>query len=369
MDRKPKTIFQLETPFTNTQWPETSPQNQDTILELLCSLLSPIGQYRATNTTPSKGKRSKKRKRKEDKSKGEAPDLSRPPPPEISSYVVVGLNSITRSLESLSQKSKALKSVGCEENDAERIPQSSKSGIENKTSDVGQASHHQASGAKIEAPKIIEEPVNDAGQSTQPQASPAKSEKSAASKTSQSLLSEAKGKVLKNVKPPKDAGQGTQSKSENRDAGQVIQSPGPGVGTKTVKAQQKPLVQDEHFDHHFSAIFVPRSSQPSILHAHLPQLVTTASLANPELPVTRLVQLPKGCDARLSEALCLPRVSFIGILDGAPHSKPLVDLVRDCVPEIEVLWLEEAKKSVYLPLKINAIESFAPVVKKEQKSA
>lgn len=114
---------------------------------------------------------------------------------------------------------------------------------------------------------------------------------------------------------------------------------------------------------HFSAIFVLRSSQATILHDHLPQLVATASSAFPQLPATRLVQLPKGCDARLCEALALPRVSFIGLLDNAPYSKSLADFVRSCVPEVNVPWLQEAKKANYLPVKINAIETLAPAAK------
>jgi ribonuclease P/MRP protein subunit POP3 len=117
---------------------------------------------------------------------------------------------------------------------------------------------------------------------------------------------------------------------------------------------------------HFSVIFVCRSYQPTILHDHLPQLITTASLAHPELPATRLVELPKDSDARLCKALSIPRVSFIGILEGAPSSKSLVDLIRECVPEIEIPWLQQAKESKYLPVKINAIETFSTVVKKDQ---
>jgi hypothetical protein len=116
---------------------------------------------------------------------------------------------------------------------------------------------------------------------------------------------------------------------------------------------------------HFSAIFVCRSSQPAILNDHLPQLVTTASLAHPGLPATRLVELPKGSDARLSDALGLPRVSFIGIIEDAPQSKSLVDLVRECVPEVEIPWLQQAKESKYLPVKINAIEKFSTVMKND----
>lgn len=44
-----------------------------------------------------------------------------------------------------------------------------------------------------------------------------------------------------------------------------------------------------------------------------------------------------------------------------------MDLVRECVGEIEIPWLEEVKKGRYLPVKINAIETFAPVVKEKEK--
>lgn len=117
---------------------------------------------------------------------------------------------------------------------------------------------------------------------------------------------------------------------------------------------------------HFSAIFICRSTQSTILYEHLPQLVFTASLAHPELPATRLVELPNSSEVRLCEALGIPRVSFIGILEGAPHSKPLVDLVRECVPEIEIPWMQQVKESKYLPVKINAIETFSTVAKKGQ---
>lgn len=117
---------------------------------------------------------------------------------------------------------------------------------------------------------------------------------------------------------------------------------------------------------HFSAIFAIRSTQPPILNAHLPQLVATASLARPELPPTRLVQLPRGSDDRISEALGLPRVSFVGLLEDAPNSRSLVDLIRDMVRPVEIPWIPEVKKSKYLPVKINIIETTAPISKKDQ---
>jgi hypothetical protein len=327
------------------------------------SLLSPIGQYRTTNITPSKGKRNKKRKREGTKLEGEEPPPSRPPLPEISSFVVVGLNSITRSLESLTQKSKALRSAECEKNVADPDLQLE---VERGNSDASQNSQSTSEG-RDEALDRGENHPKNGGHSIQPRASKAKSGKSGVGQYSQSVASRAKNKA------PENATQNSQApiseeQSEERD-GRDAQSPAPEARAQTATGPKESLAKDEHVDHHFSAIFVPRASQPPILHAHLPQLVVTASLAHPELSVTRLVQLPKGCDARLSEALGLPRVSFIGILDGAPHSKSLVDLVRGCVPEIEIPWLAEAKKSVYLPVKINAIESFVPVVAQKKQKA
>lgn len=96
-------------------------------------------------------------------------------------------------------------------------------------------------------------------------------------------------------------------------------------------------------------------------------MIAAASLAQPSLPATRLVQLPPGSEERLSKALGLPRVSFLGILSGAPHAASLVDLVQECVKPIEIPWLREAKEQKYLPVKINAIQTTAGLGKKAKK--
>jgi len=93
------TRFHLDTPYSSpNNWPEISTNDQDTTLELLCSLLSPIGSHRQNHITPSKGKRDKKRKRNNDTTE----DQSKPPTPEIASQILVGFNSIIRHLQALS---------------------------------------------------------------------------------------------------------------------------------------------------------------------------------------------------------------------------------------------------------------------------
>ncbi|RYP57644.1 hypothetical protein DL769_009365 [Monosporascus sp. CRB-8-3] len=97
MDRKKRLLYQLDTPFSTVSWPQVVLEDQDTILELLCTLLAPLGQYRTQNVTASKGRRDKKRKRKE--STTTSSQLPIPPAPELRSYVDVGLSTVTRRLQ------------------------------------------------------------------------------------------------------------------------------------------------------------------------------------------------------------------------------------------------------------------------------
>ncbi|KAK1640522.1 hypothetical protein BDP81DRAFT_312499 [Colletotrichum phormii] len=97
-----KLVYSVDTPFSTVQWPEVIFEDQDAILELLCSLLMPLGQHRQRHIQPSEGKRAAKRKRKEEGAAGKEPEKAeRPPLPEIASFVDVGLASITRNLERL----------------------------------------------------------------------------------------------------------------------------------------------------------------------------------------------------------------------------------------------------------------------------
>ncbi|UKZ82266.1 hypothetical protein TrVFT333_010051 [Trichoderma virens FT-333] len=88
--------------------PEISLEDQDSILELLCHLLSPIGQHRRIHTKVSKGKRAAKREKQIKSKLNEEPNSAKiptPPVPELSASVDVGFNSITKNLGSLTRPS------------------------------------------------------------------------------------------------------------------------------------------------------------------------------------------------------------------------------------------------------------------------
>ncbi|KAI5922224.1 hypothetical protein F4810DRAFT_675058 [Camillea tinctor] len=240
MDKKKKLVFQLDTPYSAVSWPEIDPRDQETILELLCTYLAPLGHYRSTQTQPSKGKRAKKRKRAKP---SDQPTGLQPPRPEISSYVDVGLSTITRSLQNAASQGRDLKSK------------------------VG----------------------ND--------------------------------------------------KASEKD--QLIRP--------------------------YSVIFVARSGQPSILNNHLPQMVAVATKTHLSRTPIRLVGMSKACQDRLSESVGIPRVSYIGLREDAPNSRPLVDFVRQHVPVIEATWLEEASRAEYRETNINVIETFVGSKKQRTK--
>lgn len=135
------------------------------------------------------------------------------------------------------------------------------------------------------------------------------------------------------------------SKSTNE-----VNSSGATAAVKT-SANLKPL----------AAVFVSRSSQPPVLYSHLPLLTKAASLAIPSSPSTRIISLPEGAAERLKAVLGIPRVGVVGLIDGAPNASSLIELIRQQVPELEVPWLQEAVKGTYLAVKINAIQTDAPL--------
>ncbi|KAI0405734.1 hypothetical protein F4802DRAFT_561798 [Xylaria palmicola] len=239
MDKKKRIVFHLDTPYSSVSWPQIPPTDQDTILDLLCGLLSPLGQYRSRYTPASKGQRAKKRKRRQQPDQ-DIPQEA-PPVPELQAYVDIGLSCVSRALQ--------------------------------KTASEGAVGGPQEDGRTPEDP-----------------------------------------------------------------------------------AAGRP----------YSAIFVARSGQPNALSSHLPQMVAVASKSHPSQPPTRLVELPRACEARLSESLGIPRVSCVGIRVGAPNSSALVDFTRGHVAAAEIPWLQEASLAEYRPTRINATETVVGARRKKK---
>ncbi|RPA87595.1 hypothetical protein BJ508DRAFT_62530 [Ascobolus immersus RN42] len=104
--KKSRIVYNLDTPFTATEWPAIEQNHQTTILQLLENLLDPIGQYRAVHLESSKGKRAKhadRKRKREDAEQSSDIDLIIPDKPEIAPYVTVGLNATTNALEQLTR--------------------------------------------------------------------------------------------------------------------------------------------------------------------------------------------------------------------------------------------------------------------------
>ncbi|KLO88397.1 uncharacterized protein LW93_5569 [Fusarium fujikuroi] len=87
-----KVVHQLDTPFSTVSWPSILIEDQDTILELLCELLSPIGKYRQTQIKRSKGRRSSQKEKATKKTAHASEQPPVPPMPEIEASIDVGLN-------------------------------------------------------------------------------------------------------------------------------------------------------------------------------------------------------------------------------------------------------------------------------------
>ncbi|KAI9843703.1 MAG: hypothetical protein M1837_006171 [Sclerophora amabilis] len=278
VEKKSRTVFHLDSPFSTIEWPHISDEDQHMILELLCNLLEPIGRHRSHHPVPSKGKRARRRAVKDSghthmgdvaNAKPNIPTFDVPPKPHVANKIIAGLNSTSRHLEELARTSTSSSSS-----------------------------------------TLVSQPVEDDQGPSDPDANTG-------------------------VAP----GDGDTSRLDN--------------------------VLSNHREH-LVAVFLPRSSQPSLLNSHFPLLVYLASQAVPSAPQTRLVSLPKGSEGRLSRALRLPRVGCIGLMEMAPEGEALIGAVRGCVPEIRVPWLE-AKTSEYRPVNIKATQTTAPVLSKSQR--
>lgn len=116
-----------------------------------------------------------------------------------------------------------------------------------------------------------------------------------------------------------------------------------------------------------AVVFVARGDQSSVFNCHFPKMVAAASKGMGEQEKIRLVGFSRPTMDRLSQCIGIPRVSSIGIARNAPGAKGLFDMVTEAVKPVEAPWLDTGNDPVYLPTKINAIET--TIGPKRQKAA
>jgi ribonuclease P/MRP protein subunit POP3 len=105
-------------------------------------------------------------------------------------------------------------------------------------------------------------------------------------------------------------------------------------------------------------------------HAHFPTLVHLSTLQSPidttaPSNQSRLVPLASSADARLANALHIPRVGALAIFANAPGAKALKDFVRDNVDVTECKWIDEAMKAEWRGLNVKTEVSVAKTTKKQ----
>jgi ribonuclease P/MRP protein subunit POP3 len=95
-------------------------------------------------------------------------------------------------------------------------------------------------------------------------------------------------------------------------------------------------------------------------------MVAFASKCVPSKQPIRLVGFSAACEERLSAALGVPRVSSIGLREGAPQAKALIEFVREHVASVDAAWLQAVEDGQFLETKINALEVAVGSTKKQK---
>lgn len=106
---------------------------------------------------------------------------------------------------------------------------------------------------------------------------------------------------------------------------------------------------------------------PSILTAHFPTLVYTASQGCGQ-PI-KLIQLPKGSMADLSQALSVEKTSILGLRRNIPEASALFQLLDANVTDISIPYLNayyEDQKKYHSP-RITFLETSAPILPSKNK--
>lgn len=81
---------------------------------------------------------------------------------------------------------------------------------------------------------------------------------------------------------------------------------------------------------------------------------------------TKVVQLSRGCEDRLATCLGLPRAGALAVLEGAPYSNALTEYLAENVEDVKQIAIDP-QRPIYLPLKVNSVETVVGTVKKSDK--
>jgi ribonuclease P/MRP protein subunit POP3 len=87
-------------------------------------------------------------------------------------------------------------------------------------------------------------------------------------------------------------------------------------------------------------------------YTHLPTLAALVSARHPTKPAIRIVQLRASVEAKVCEALGLPRAAIVGVFEDAPGAGPLIEYVRETLDAVEVPWTREIGDGKWLGTKI-----------------
>jgi ribonuclease P/MRP protein subunit POP3 len=116
-----------------------------------------------------------------------------------------------------------------------------------------------------------------------------------------------------------------------------------------------------------AVIFVDKASVSELLWQRLPPLIHAHDARTQSDPKTRLVSLPKGAEARMSEALGIPRVSILGLPRGVPGAERLLRLCEKVVEPVVIQGLSDIQAGRYFPVSISVETKEVSVIKKTPK--
>lgn len=120
-------------------------------------------------------------------------------------------------------------------------------------------------------------------------------------------------------------------------------------------SESKPGEHPDTAPKRLAFVLIPHNHPPASLpHAHIPTLVHLATMNSPKDTATRLLAVPPTYEPQIAEALNIPHVGALAVMEGAPGADALVAYVREQVEVTTCAWIDEAMKPEWKAVKIDA---------------